>query len=344
MQLFKKGLLATALVLMTISMAAQKTTIKGSVENYEPYGSTVTLDNIVTEETVATAEIKNGSFTIEAEVEKTDFYRLSISDEKYVILILAPSEKITMEWNVNEMLKPEIKGSKHSQLVYQTFGVLESFDEKIKEATAKIEQDKEEYLLMILTENSSSLATLFFIDNLDMESNMTLYNAISTNLNKTHSDHPFVQDLTGKVNDASKLAIGSLAPEIDLASPDGTNIKLSSLRGKYVLIDFWAAWCRPCRAESPNMVAAYNTYHAKGFEIYSVSLDEERADWLAAIEKDGLSAWSHVSDLKGWQSEAGGDYGVDGIPFTVLIDKEGKIIAKGLRGDELKEKLKELFD
>ncbi|MDF1549082.1 MAG: TlpA disulfide reductase family protein, partial [Bacteroidales bacterium] len=166
---------------------------------------------------------------------------------------------------------------------------------------------------------------------------------LDENLMKLYPDNYMVINLHNKVKNLTSLDIGSIAPEIDLPGVDGKNIKLSSLRGKYVLVDFWAAWCGPCRRESPNMVAVYKKYNKKGFEIYSVSLDQKKDEWENAIKKDGLGAWAHVSDLKYWSSQAAKDYNVDAIPFTVLLDKEGKIIAKGLRGDKLNEKLAEIF-
>jgi len=135
---------------------------------------------------------------------------------------------------------------------------------------------------------------------------------------------------------------GAVAPEISLNTPDGDVLKLSDLKGKYVLVDFWASWCKPCRRENPNVVKAYNKYKDKGFEILGVSLDRDRARWLQAIEADGLT-WKHVSDLKYFQCEAAVTYGVSAIPFTVLVDREGKIIAQNLRGPSLERKLEELF-
>jgi peroxiredoxin len=146
-----------------------------------------------------------------------------------------------------------------------------------------------------------------------------------------------------KVLELDRLSIGSLAPEIALNTPDGKSIALSSLKGKVVLIDFWASWCRPCRAENPNVVRMYNTYKDKGFDIYSVSLDKDKEAWMKAINDDHLLWPSHVSDLGYWQSSVVKQYNISGIPFTCLIDKEGKIVAKGLRGEELEIKLKELL-
>jgi peroxiredoxin len=145
------------------------------------------------------------------------------------------------------------------------------------------------------------------------------------------------------------INIGQRAPELAFDSPDGEVIALSSLRGKMVLIDFWAAWCSPCRVENPNLVRTYRKFKDKefvngtGFTVYGVSLDRSKEDWVTAIENDQLEWESHVSDLKGWQSVPAAMYGVMGIPMNFLIDGDGIIVAKGLRGEYLDNKLKELL-
>lgn len=146
-----------------------------------------------------------------------------------------------------------------------------------------------------------------------------------------------------------KLTPGKEVPEIALPNPNGEVMKLSDLRGKVVLVDFWAAWCRPCRAENPNLVRMYNEYKNKGFEVYSVSLDglpnqqDPKADWTQAISSDQLTWSNHVSDLQGWKTSVIKDFGFQGIPYTVLVDREGKIIATELRGPALEAKLKEVL-
>lgn len=146
-----------------------------------------------------------------------------------------------------------------------------------------------------------------------------------------------------ELNRAMRLMTGAVAPDFAQATPDGKELKLSALRGKYILLDFWASWCGPCRRENPNVVRMYEEYKDKGFDILSISLDNAKDRWLQAIEQDKLT-WKHVSDLKGWQNEVAQLYEVQGIPKTFLIDPQGKIVATDLRGPSLEAKLKELLD
>jgi thiol-disulfide isomerase/thioredoxin len=147
----------------------------------------------------------------------------------------------------------------------------------------------------------------------------------------------------------ANVNVGDQAPELAYQNPNGDIMKLSDLRGKVVLIDFWASWCGPCRMENPNVVRIYNEYKdkrytaGKGFEIYSVSLDQAKDRWIQAIEKDGLVWASHVSDLRGWKAQGAALYGVNSIPMTFLVDSNGKVIAKGLRGAQLEAALKSLL-
>jgi peroxiredoxin len=175
--------------------------------------------------------------------------------------------------------------------------------------------------------------------------NRRMLNELQAEIRKNQMEELAKQSQQGNPNQPqmnSKFDTGEAVPEISLPNPDGQVINLSDLQGKYVMIDFWASWCKPCRIENPNVVRVYNKYKDQGFEILGVSLDRDRNSWLQAIEKDGLT-WKHVSDLKFWQSEAAQSYGINAIPYTVLLDKEGKVIAENLRGASLEAKLGEIF-
>lgn len=163
------------------------------------------------------------------------------------------------------------------------------------------------------------------------------------NLPQTTALEKQLADYRQKTQSAPKtIAIGSEAPDINLPDENGNNISLYDLRGQYVLLDFWASWCRPCRVESPVLVKAYEKYHSKGFTIYQVSLDSNRDQWIQAIKDDNLD-WFHVSDLKYWDCAPAKVYGVNGIPANYLLDKNGIIVATNLRGDALEQKLAEIL-
>jgi len=181
------------------------------------------------------------------------------------------------------------------------------------------------------------------IAGLQQKKNPLLADYAKLYIRKFQADEPnAAARLTQVLKTSASFMTGVDAPDFTMNRPDGTPLKLSDLRGKVLLVDFWASWCGPCRRENPNVVAAYKKYHDKGFDVLGVSLDRTKDRWLQAIEKDGLT-WNHVSDLKGWKNEAAKLYGVTSIPSMVLLDAEGKIVARNLRGPALEAKLAELL-
>jgi thiol-disulfide isomerase/thioredoxin len=160
--------------------------------------------------------------------------------------------------------------------------------------------------------------------------------------------HQQVQEMSASLKGETPLLPGTgeevQAPEISLPTPEGDTIKLSSTRGSVVLLDFWASWCAPCRLENPNLVKAYNLYHTKGFQIFQVSLDKTREAWIKGIQDDQTGKWIHVSDIQYWNSVVIPLYKIESIPYNFLLDKEGRIIASNLRGNQLQLKLAELFN
>jgi len=219
-----------------------------------------------------------------------------------------------------------------------------------------------EYTFAFIEDNLHSQASLMALYQqigprryvLDPEKDFKYFSMVDSSLGILYPESDAVQDLHRQVDElkqkklvesmsAARLAAGTLAPEIALPSPDGDTIPLSSLRGSYVLLDFWASWCPPCRLENPNLVKVYEKYHDKGFEIYQVSLDRSRDAWLKGIKDDGLH-WIHVSDVQFWNSIVVPVYNIQGIPMSLLLDREGRIIAQNLRGEMLEQELKKIFN
>ena len=214
-------------------------------------------------------------------------------------------------------------------------------------AIERIEKDTASPVSWMLLRELIPASGLLGFDSTDLGYFQQVYNGMKAKY--PYSEYPqyIEMDIQGIKEQYAQSSNASTnmgaAPEIYLNDYNSKPIALSSLRGKVVLVDFWASWCKPCRLENPNVVATYEKYKDKGFTVYSVSLDENRDAWMQAITADNLSWPNHVSDLKGWQSEAAVAYNVNSIPATFLLDKEGNIIAQNLRGAQLEQKLQEIL-
>jgi thiol-disulfide isomerase/thioredoxin len=297
------------------------------------------------------------------------YYRISFYDKQVVTFMLDKSDlEINVDGNDPSGFFEVIGSPDHDLLkkVQEIVSSVQSSPEMSKleqdfsvasanQDVARITELQGEYLRItnqghdqvaaLIKDQPSSLAVINLLQQgnlLDRDKYFDLYIATADKLKKEWPNYAVTKPFIEMVDKMKVTAIGQVSPEIEMPNPDGQVIKLSSLRGKYVLVDFWAKWCGPCRRENPNVVKAYQKYKDKGFEVFGVSLDRNREDWLQAIQEDGLT-WTHVSDLKYFDSKAANDYNISAIPFSILLDPEGKIIAKNLRGASLDKKLEEVL-
>jgi peroxiredoxin len=233
--------------------------------------------------------------------------------------------------------------------------------DRLNKESREIIQEQKAYTKDFIDRNISSLSSLMALYQqvgprsyvLNPQEDFQYFEKVDSALMANYPNSEPVKSLHSQVEEMRKrmesdqaskqrLSIGNKAPEIALPNPQGDTVALSELRGDYVLLDFWASWCKPCRVENPNLVKAYKRYSDQNFEIYQVSLDKNRKDWVNAIEKDNLD-WHHVSDLKFWNSSAAQTYNIRSIPANYLLNRKGEIIDKNLRGDALQAKLNEIF-
>jgi len=306
----------------------------------------------------------SGSFSRIIKLAEPSFYRINFYDRDIANMVLTNEDVEVVSDEASPRGGYKITGSKDTNYIYLLTDIKKEFVQSTQSLNQRFMQARNsgdaaalvsiqhEYLTMKKAHDDRIKAEIFKMDFsiagilsssfLDENSAFSFLDSLAHKYTKELPNSSYTADLVQKVERMRRLAVGSAAPEIALPNPQGKVVSLSSYKGKYVLIDFWAAWCRPCRQENPNVVRLYNQYAGKGFDILGVSLDRKKEAWVNAIADDGL-IWSQVSDLKYFESEAAREYNISAIPATYLIGPDGTIVAKNLRGPSLEAKLKEIF-
>ena len=368
---FILAVLATALSANAFSQAKKSPgfTLHGNIKGTT--SAKAYLSHTYNKETITdSAIIKNGAFVFKGTAPEPLLYTLKLSDTKQQKIFFIENADMHITGERDSIFKAKVTGSPTGDL-YTSFysltwkpvtdraGVIyKKMDVASQKGKIKIDSvsrkqfDKEfeelgkfndTVITAFVKQHPSSVATAVIIEDRYIgyaapEKAAVLYALLNDKVKKS----VYGAEIKKALDLDAKTGLGKFASDFTQPDTSGKPVSLHDFKGKYVLIDFWASWCAPCRAENPNVVKAYKKYHDKGFEILGVSLDNKKEAWLKAIAADGLS-WNHVSDLKGWSNAAAADYGVKSVPANYLLDRDGKIIAKGLRGEFLDKKLAELL-
>ena len=327
---------------------------------------------------VAEGQINDdGSFNITGNIPGLGYYFLRLSDEKnsLIPITLIPGDHLTISTSASSFVsKPNAGGTSWSKTMNRYLGEFDAFQQtqarlqlneenRSKEEVSKLflqSKNKMESFsrTQMLKDPSNAYNIILSMDLLPSVSfddwdatNLEALKKVTEAFEEKYAGQPAAETFRNQYSQienayyefASSVNGTVPAPEIALPNSSGKILKLSDLKGKVVLIDFWASWCGPCRAENPNVVKMYRKFKNKGFTVFSVSLDEESTKWTDAISKDKLEWNTHVSDLKGWKSPVVATFGIEAIPYTVLVNQDGKIIGKNLRGEKLEETLNNLL-
>ena len=357
-------LLTTGIILLSACSTDKGYELSGTIKGLSD--GTIYLQHRIDKAYISLDSVKStdGTFTFTGKVDIPDVYYISIPGQQSRSMLFLENSRINLSVHVDSLYYPNVSGSavhdEYTALEGQIDAIYERMDALwaeyqqasasgdtaiANELNAQMESVYEtigETQMAYLNENPSSYIAPYVVQSLHYGKEAEEIEDLLAKLDPILESTTLVGSMKKRVEVLKNVAVGKMAPDFTQNDPEGNPVSLASLRGNYLLIDFWASWCGPCRRENPNIVAAYSKYHEKGFDILGVSLDNSKERWLQAIEADRLT-WNHVSDLKYWSNEAAAIYGISSIPSSLLLDREGKIIAKNLKGKDLHSELEKLL-
>lgn len=357
----RKLLLSIVAASMTLAACNAQSGYKvtGTVEGMPDGKAIIATVNGSSLDTLAKADVQNGSFEFTGNVSEPTGAYIMVIGQRGAIPFMLENANITVNAGQAGLTVTGSEGQKiydqfmaintttqqeamKLQQEYQAANGDQAKMQAVQEAYAKLMTDAQAKETELIKANPDSYVSTFVIvsgmGQMEYEQLKERYNLLGEKAKASAQG----KAIAAQIAKLESTAIGQIAPNFTITTPEGESISLYDIKGKVKLIDFWASWCGPCRGENPHVVEIYKEYHPKGLEIFGVSLDNNKEAWVKAIADDGL-VWKHGSDLKGWQSAPAQLYSVSGIPHTVLLDENNKIIAKNLRGDELKQKIAELL-
>jgi len=347
MRHFKSFLfVCVALLFGAISFAQTKGyIISGSISGVEN-GASVDLLNGNSGQPENSTVIKDGKFTLKGSVDFPDFKLITINKQPRYLQIFLDNSNISIKGRLDSLESADIAGSPSHEDFKKFLGVIKPYENYFVPNGGGDEQGKQKAineLINYVKQNPNSyVAPIALFRSFQLSENNKQLEELFSSLNSKIQESPVGKYIAYQIQESKMNQIGTVLDDFSQDDPSGKPIKLSSFRGKYVLVDFWASWCGPCRQENPNIVNLYNKYKGKNFEVFGVSLDKSKEPWLEAIKKDQLT-WPHVSDLKGWANEVAQKFRITSIPQNFLLDPNGVIIAKNLRGEDLAVKLSQIL-